>query len=275
MPNAPIPMVLPFSEQGQLLEQVTDLPALNDLVFSSVTRRAIDRIVSENLIGTRLIEHGLRPSNRIMFRGPPGTGKTVTAGAVAHALGAPLFKVRQDALVQSYMGKTAAAMRLVFEFARTNRAVMLIDEADGVASARASTVGDGATSENNRIVAAVLIMLEEQRQYSQSVVIAATNHDRSLDAAMWRRFDEIITFERPDSAAVTALVTKLLKRHGYVMAPTDRSLLIRAMRGMSFAEVEWVTLYALKSMVIDDRMTLQAAFRDSLRQHRASGRSKL
>src|SRR6185295_8030323 len=90
MPPAPIiPMVLPFSDQGQLLEHVTELTALPDLVFSSVTRKAIDRLISEHMNASRLVDHGLRPSNRILFRGPPGTGKTATAGAIAKALEIP------------------------------------------------------------------------------------------------------------------------------------------------------------------------------------------
>jgi len=261
-------MVLPFSDQGQLLEHVTELTALPDLVFSSVTRKAIDRLISEHMNASRLVDHGLRPSNRILFRGPPGTGKTATAGAIAKALEIPLVAVRQDALVSSYMGKTSSSMRLVFEFARANRAVMLLDEADGVASTRASAVGDGSTAEHNRVVASLLVMLEEQRRHSRSIVIAATNHDQAFDPAMWRRFDEVVTFPRPDGAGVSGLVGKLLKRHGYVLEPAAMHSISRAMRGMSFAEVERATLYAFRTLVMDDRATVHGALREAVRHHR-------
>lgn len=109
--------LLPIDEQGDLFEHVTDLTPLTELVLAPPIRKAIDRVLAQHYNAQKLKDHGLRPANRILFRGPPGTGKTVCAGAIALALGLPLMTVRQDGLVQGYMGKTSAALRKVFDFA--------------------------------------------------------------------------------------------------------------------------------------------------------------
>src|SRR5262249_9453569 len=101
---------------------------LDDLVLDEGTRTTLNRIVEENRKSDLLKTYGARPANRILFCGPPGCGKTVSAEAVATELYLPLALVRFDAVVSSYLGETAANLRKVFEFARSRPMVVLFDE---------------------------------------------------------------------------------------------------------------------------------------------------
>lgn len=261
---------LPTDEQGRLLEHVTHLTPLEDLVLPRATRSAVGRLLAEHRQEPRLKERGLTPANRVLFYGPPGTGKTATAGGIALALGIPLVSVRQDALVQSYMGKTSQALRQVFEFARTNMAVILIDEADALARARTTQEDTRAEGgEMARVVTSLLVMLEEQRRHSQSIVIAATNHEGVIDHAMWRRFDAVVRFEMPDNASAAELMARLLRRHGFTGAVS--ATMARSMRGLSFADVERVTLDAVKATVIEEGASLGAELLAAVERHHARG----
>jgi SpoVK/Ycf46/Vps4 family AAA+-type ATPase len=264
---------LPSGEQGQLLEHVdaARLPALEDLVLGPRTRFSLNRVLAEHREVLRLKERGLRPANRLLFRGPPGTGKTATAGALAAELGVPFVKVRQDALVQSYMGKTSASMRLVFDFAATTRSVMLIDEVDAIARSREKQGGsESASAEGNRIVTSLLVMLEEHRHHSDTIVIAATNHEGVIDRAMWRRFDEVISFEMPTQDAAVTLLCQLLHRHGHSVMTKGAiaQALGRRLRGLSFADVERIALDAIKTILVNDQATMRSALEDAVGRQR-------
>ncbi len=165
---------------------------LTDLVLDEATRKTLERIVDENRKADLLKTYGSRPANRILFCGPPGCGKTVSAEAIAAELYLPLALVRFDAVVSSYLGETAANLRKVFDFARSRPMVVLFDEFDAIGKDRASLEEHG---EIKRVVNSFLQILDGFR--SDTVAIAATNHQGLLDPALWRRFDEIVFFDMP------------------------------------------------------------------------------
>jgi SpoVK/Ycf46/Vps4 family AAA+-type ATPase len=127
------------------------------------------------------------------FAGPPGTGKTICAEAVAHALGKKLLVVRYDELESQWAGATAKNVSAVFDAAAREDAVLLFDEADAIASRRFTSMDQGYQREANAVVNVLLRELEA----FPGVVVFATNLAANLDPAFERRIRTHILFESP------------------------------------------------------------------------------
>ncbi len=115
--------------------------------------------------------------------------------ALSRELGVPLLVVRFDAVVSSLLGETAANLRKVFDYVARGVWVVLFDEFDAIGRSRDDSTEHG---ELKRVVNAFLQMLD--RFSGRSLIVAATNFEQALDPALWRRFDEIVRFERPSRA---------------------------------------------------------------------------
>lgn len=227
-----------------LLDLREPVRRLEDVVLSDETRSALDEVLTEHHHQERLASYGLRPADRLLFYGPPGCGKTLTAEVIASELGLPLAIVRVDAVVSSYLGETAANLRKVFDFAAANAAVVLFDEFDALAKERADEAEHG---ELRRVVNAVLQMMDAYT--GRSILIAATNHEAILDFAIWRRFEEVLVFEPPNLEQLRRLLALKLRgvRREFEVEDTAATALFK---GMSHADVERVLRRAIKDMVL-------------------------
>ncbi len=219
---------------------------LEDLILGPAQEEALRSVCREFRDREVLEANGLRGASRLLFCGPPGCGKTATAEAMASAVGLPLLYARFDSVVSSLLGETAANLRKVFDFAAKGSWVVLFDEFDAVGRSRDDATEHG---ELKRVVNAFLQMLDRFR--GRSLVIAATNFEQSLDPALWRRFDEVIRFERPDPAQVEALVRK--RCAGWLPSNPALGPVVRELTGGTHAEVERVCLDAAKRAALDGR----------------------
>jgi len=165
---------------------------LEEVVLSEKNRIVIDDVLEQHRRNDLLRSHGLRPADRVLFCGPPGCGKTLTAEVLATELERPLALIRLDSVVSSYLGETAANLRKVFDFIEAVPLVALFDEFDALGKERAD---EGEHGELKRVVNAVLQMLDAYQ--GKSLIVAATNHEGMLDSAVWRRFEEIVVFTPP------------------------------------------------------------------------------
>ena len=217
---------------------------LDDVVLSDETRSVLEEVLQEHHHQERLASYGLRAADRLLFYGPPGCGKTLTAEVIASELGLPLAIVRVDAVVSSYLGETAANLRKVFDFAATNVAVVLFDEFDALAKERADESEHG---ELRRVVNAVLQMMDAYT--GRSILIAATNHESILDLAIWRRFEEVVLFEPPNLEQVRRVLALKLRgvRREFDMEDTAVTTLFK---GMTHADIERVLRRAIKDMIL-------------------------
>ena len=102
--------------------------------------------------------------------GPPGTGKTMSASALAGEFNLPLFEIRLDGLITKYMGETAAKLRLVFDAIAEMRGIYLFDEFDSIGAQR-SMMND--VGEIRRVLNSFLQFIEQDK--SDSLILAATN----------------------------------------------------------------------------------------------------
>lgn len=234
---------------------------LGDIVLSDTNRAALDEIILEHGRAELLASHGLRPASRVLLCGPPGCGKTTAAEVLACELGLDLAVVRFDGVVSSFLGETSANLREVFDFLERERLVALFDEFDALGKTRADEEEHG---ELKRVVSALLQLIDSYR--GRSVIVAASNHERLLDAAIWRRFDEVLLLEPPTLAQLGPLLMAKLRavRHDL---PVGDSKFLKQLAGFTHADVERVVVRAIKNMVLASRELLtEELFEDARRR---------
>lgn len=134
----------PRGELANLLTVTHPANRLGDMVLDDLASKQLARIIKEQRLLIRIREYGLSPRRKLLLVGPPGTGKTMTASALAGELGIPLFLVRLDSLITKFMGETAAKLRQVFDAIADLRGVYFFDEFDAIGSQRgaANDVGE-------------------------------------------------------------------------------------------------------------------------------------
>jgi len=216
---------------------------LSDMVLSEGLQDQIRRVLREQTHAERILAHGLPIRRKLLLVGPPGTGKTLTASALAGELGLPLFEIRLDGLLTKFMGESAAKLRQVFDATCHARGVYFFDEFDAIGSKRDSTNDVG---EIRRILNSFLQMIEQDD--SQSVIAAATNQPSILDAALLRRFDDVLRYEIPPVALAADLLQRRLAR--WMSEDTDWEILARAVPKLSFAELKLACDDAVKDAII-------------------------
>jgi SpoVK/Ycf46/Vps4 family AAA+-type ATPase len=244
---SPIPMARPRGEVADLLTVTYPKVRLSDLILASKTRRVLDRVIREHKTIRDIRAHGLAPRKKLLLVGPPGTGKTMTASAIAGELSLPLFTVRLDSLITRYMGETAAKLRLVFDAIAQTRAVYLFDEFDSIGSERGLSNDVG---EIRRVVNSFLQMVEHDA--SDSVIIAATNHPTILDRALFRRFDDIVRYVLPTQDEIKAALKAKITGTKAVTQIQWTKLASRA-KGLSYADITRAAEDALKHALIEHR----------------------
>lgn len=207
--NHQVPVLEPLPSAKGLLFAPSGLSALDDMVLAPPTRDRLDRVVLEHSRKSDLLAQDLHPARKLLFTGPPGVGKTMAAGALARALGLPMFRVELHGVIQSHLGETSGKLAQVFDHVRALPAVYLFDEFDALGADRSSfSDGSSASAEMRRVVNSLLQFIEDDR--SDSLIIAATNHAQQLDRALFRRFDEIVVFGGPVQDELYMLVQRCL-----------------------------------------------------------------
>lgn len=243
--NRPIPISRPKGELSSLLRVSYPKERLRDLVVAEHVTQSLERIVKEQRHLNKLLEHGLSPRRKILLVGSPGTGKTLTASALAGELSVPLFVVRLDALLTKFMGETAAKLRQIFESVISVRGVYFFDEFDAIGGHRTAANDVG---EVRRILNSFLVMIEEDA--STSLILAATNHPEILDRALFRRFDDVIEYELPDAEHISAILRARLGR--FAPKRLNTKSLAKTALGLSHADITRAAEEAVKNAVMHD-----------------------
>jgi len=168
-----------------------------DIICTEEQKRIIGKIRTAREHRDLLARHRIHEVGKLLFVGPPGTGKTSLALALSQEMHLPLIEVRLSMVTSQYLGETSKNIDRIFDFARKFApCILFIDEFDFVAKSRVAD-DHGAMK---RAVNSLLKNIDRISLVKDSVLlIGATNHPQLLDEAAWRRFDEIVEFGLPDS----------------------------------------------------------------------------
>lgn len=233
------------AELQSLLSGAESKVRISNLVFPPSILERLDRILLEQKQRSKIREYGLQPRNRILFVGPPGCGKTMTAHALAGELKLPIYTIQLDSLITKYMGETASKLRLVFDAINRSRGVYFFDEFDAIGGKRNLTNDVG---EIRRVLNSFLQFIE--RSNGESIVVAATNHHELLDRALFRRFDDVIHFDLPSQDL--ALRTFKNKLSNLNVKAVDWAKIIQSSEGFSYAEITKACENAAKSALLSN-----------------------
>src|SRR5690554_1854316 len=239
-----LPVNASQKELTDFLEFTRPDDKLKDMVLNNKLKKIIIRILDEQKQIEKLRQHNLFPRKKLLLTGPPGCGKTMTARVLSNELGIPLFVIRLDGLISRYMGESIAKLRLVFDTMKEFRAVYLFDEFDSIGTTRNQGNDVG---EIKRVLNSFLLQIEKDD--SNSLIIAATNMPETLDKALFRRFDDIITYPLPDEKQILEFYKKqFVQVKKSIKMPFEK--LAKESIGLSFADIEKVTTDFIKDILV-------------------------
>ncbi|MGB5966574.1 MAG: AAA family ATPase [Sulfurimonadaceae bacterium] len=236
--------------EGLILVEQTNI-AQSSLVMNTNLKNRITRILTEYRQKSKLKLHGLDYRRKILLSGAPGTGKTMTAKVLAKELHLPLYTIQVDRLVTKFMGETSAKLRQIFDLIKEKPGVYLFDEFDAIGSERTL---DNDVGEMRRVLNAFLQFIEQDT--SDSLIIAATNHPRLLDHALFRRFDDVLYYSYPEEDERKYLIENILG----VFKPAEfewHSILSKS-EDLSHAEIDHACRDAIKYSILENQTKINA-----------------
>jgi len=215
-----------------LLYEIQPRRTLDSLFLQETVLQACRELIEEQHRKDLLRSYGIEARHRLLLCGPPGNGKTSLAEAMATELLVPLFVVRYEAIIGSFLGETSSRLKRLFDFVRTHQCVLFFDEFDTLGKER----GDiHETGEIKRVVSSLLLQIDALP--SHVVVITATNHAELLDRAVWRRFQLRLALPAPTLTQKEAWFTRFRESLDGPLGMTPK-MLASKLQAPSFSDLE-------------------------------------
>jgi SpoVK/Ycf46/Vps4 family AAA+-type ATPase len=252
-----------------LVYEVSPSRKLDEVVLLPPVEAICREIVEEHARVDLLRSYNLEPRHRVLLMGPPGNGKTTLAEALAYELMLPLYVVRYEGVIASYLGETASRIGRLFDFVRTRKCVLFFDEFDAVAKERGDPHDTG---EVKRVVSSLLLQIDALP--SHVVVITASNHPELLDRAVWRRFQVRLTLSKPTPEQRAEFVSRFL---GNIRGnlPVSVEGIVRDLGAVSFSDIEEFAVdVQRKAILTGPEANLRVIIKKSLRQWRERSRAQ-
>ncbi|MCY0976517.1 ATP-binding protein [Chryseobacterium wangxinyae] len=220
----------------QYKEEVT----IDDVFLEPQNRQQFVQLIKEQTFAKELMEHGLPVNNKILLEGSSGCGKTMTAKAIANALGKNIIILNLSNIVSSRIGETSQNIKMIFDKAARERSVLFLDELDQIGKARGSDDKD--VGEMRRLVNTLIQLIDYYPE--NALLVCATNHAEIIDTAIIRRFQLKIKYEMPSKDFLDSFYHNLLAKFPEDLRNIERKYEI------SFAEAKDYAFTVVKGNLI-------------------------
>lgn len=232
------------TNEQSLFWEKTPRKRLDRLVLPSNVIDLCKGLIEEQNRADLLRSYGIEPRNKLLLIGPPGNGKTSLAEAIAESLMLPFLTVKYESIIGAYLGETAGRLSKLFEYVKTRQCVLFFDEFETLGKER----GDiHETGEIKRVVSSLLVHIDSLPSYV--VVIGATNHERLLDKAAWRRFQVKLDLPRPTRSNLEKWFAMFEKEKDFDFGIEPSTIAKRSL-GYSYAEAEELALEIYRQYVL-------------------------
>ncbi|UKJ07784.1 AAA family ATPase [Solitalea lacus] len=262
--NKTISISQPKRELNELIDVFQPQLKLDDMILDTHVQSALERLIAEQQKWEIIRQHNLSPRRKILLIGPPGCGKTMTAQAIAGELGIPVFIIRLDGLMSKFMGESISKLRQIFDAMPDYRGVYLFDEFDSIGSHRNQGQDVG---EIKRVLNSFLINIE--KDHSNSIIIAATNLPESLDKALFRRFDDIVTYPLPGKAEIVSTIKKNTSGFSFDTKINYKQVSEIA-EGLNYSDIVKACEESIKEMILSENNVLNKDYFIALLRKRKS-----
>jgi len=181
---------------------------LSSIFLADSSRETIEQLLKEHTYQEELSQYGLPINNKLLLHGSSGCGKTMTAKAIANALGKSIMILNLSNIVNARIGDTSKNIKQVFDAAARRKAVLFLDEFDQIGKARGSSEKD--VGEMRRLVNTIIQLIDYYPE--NALLICATNHLDIIDTALLRRFQLKLNFSLPTAEVLDDYYDSLLAR---------------------------------------------------------------
>lgn len=216
--------------------------SFSDIILTDAARQELESLVLEWKYRVKLQERGIARRSKLLFYGPPGCGKSLTASALAAEMGISMFLVRFDAVIGAYLGQTAIHLRQIFHFAETTPCVLLFDELDALGKRRGNPADVG---ELDRIVIALMQELEHADPHG--LIIGTSNLAGHLDDALWRRFDLALEFKSPNRKVLISFAGRIASE---MQITLPEVVVAKVAKSKSFADAESMVIAEVRRQAL-------------------------
>lgn len=216
--------------------------SLNDIFLDEANRQKFAQLIKEHTYIDELSQYGLPVNNKILLHGSSGCGKTMSAKAIANALGKSILILNLSNVVCSRIGETSQNIKQVFDKAGRERAILFLDEFDQIGKARGNDDKD--VGEMRRLVNTLIQLIDYYPE--KALLLCATNHAEIIDTALLRRFQLRVDFQMPTVEILDQYYNELLASFPKELQGIERKY------NISFAEAKDHTFTLVKSVLIKE-----------------------
>ena len=214
------------------LVKVTEPTEILDPILEEYTRKQLDDFIKERGMIEEFLLEEIVPPNSLLLCGAPGVGKTYIAQWISNQLHLPMITLDLASSISSYLGRSGQNIQNVFEFAKKQNSILLLDELDAIAKKRDDS------SDLGELKRLVNVLLKELETCPVScVIIGATNHPELLDRAIWRRFDRVLNIPLPDDLERKLLIERHIGKVKDTVSERTLEYIATKTKGLSAADV--------------------------------------